>query len=115
MAELGIENLKKGAEVIVDLMDLTGDVLHDGVNLNDLPKAVRLPEIVTKATDIKDVIKEATDTTNDELNELEGHIKAYVASKIPDVEDDFLEETAQDVMLMLIPAIRTINRFKSKN
>lgn len=116
MNEYGIENLKKGIEVVIDLTDTTGDVLADGkVNFADLPHVMSLGSIVEKAKSSSDVVKEALDLTDEETEELRQYAVEYAKSKRADQEPDAYEQIAEDAILALLPIMRLVSRFKNKN
>lgn len=106
--EFGIDALKSFGEFLIDTADLSGKVWEDKrVDFKDLPHAMALPGIVSKAKNSKDVIKEAFDMNDEEADEFEAHIKTYAATKKGDISGEKLEEIVED-LLLAIPALSRV-------
>lgn len=106
--EFGIESLKSFGEFLIDSGDLSGKVWEDKrIDFKDIPHAMALPGIVSKAKNSKDVIKEAFDMTDQEADDFESHIKAYAATKKGDIPNEKLEEIVED-LLLAIPALARV-------
>ncbi len=116
MAELGIENLKEVNEGLIDLGDITGDVLEDGVDSSDFQHALKLMAALEKLGDLDDAWKELLDLDAMEDAVLTEHMSEYVKSKIEDAEEDAVEIIVSNIMTAarsLGVAFTTIKKIKT--
>ncbi len=111
-AVLGIDAAKGFADGILEVLDLGTDIAKDGVGVDDLMHAIRVPAIVSNLQKAPLAVEQLKDLDESEEAELKQHIKDKVASLNDGLKSDRIEKIAGLVLTAVINLISIVNLIK---